>query len=58
MITCGIFGVDHQIPMPLPTGIGSSSVHDGELLTLDHNDSSDGDDSGKLFHCFRYFMFE
>ena len=45
--------------MPLPTGINSSSVNDGELLSQDHDDSSDNDESGDLgkrfvIDCFRY----
>ena len=45
--------------MPLPTGIDSSSVNDGELLPQDHDDSSDNDESGDLgkrfvINCFRY----
>ena len=45
--------------MPLPTGIDSSSVNDGELLPQDNHDSSDNDESGDLgkrfvINCFRY----
>ena len=45
--------------MPLPTGIDSSSVNDGELLPQGHDDSSDNDESGDLgkrfvINCFRY----
>lgn len=48
--------------MPLPTGIDSSSVNDGELLTLEHDDSSDGNESddllvGKLFINCKHQLF-